>query len=86
MYDDARLTVHVRMVASEENHMGAIRKMTYVGRRGSQMWSDGGGRVEGGYRVGGVEVGGECRVKGVPGDGRGMRRGRWVEGAGVGGR
>ena len=52
--------LHVRMVASEETYMGANMKMTYVGSRGSQMWSDEGGvwgRVEGGCRVGGVQVG-----------------------------
>jgi len=38
--------------------------------------------VEGGCRVGGVQVGGACGVKGVPGDGRG--NGAVVEGGGDG--
>ena len=50
------IDLHVRMVASKETYMGANMKITYVGSRGSQRWSDGLGgmwsRVEGGCRWG----------------------------------
>jgi len=51
MGDECRMTedVHACMVA-EETYIGANMRMTCVGSRGSQMWSDTGGGCEAGWR------------------------------------